>query len=124
MALLVCMVGLVAMAQLLAVTLRMQQLGRNSTTAVRHAQDKLDELSALSFDTGLSIKCGGSLTANQTNYNDTVPGYTRRWVVIQGPDGDQNIRQVTVRLIPNISDRRIETPYDLIGFIRGGNFAC
>ena len=122
----VCMVGLVAMAQLLAVTLRMQQLGRNSTTAVRHAQDKLDELSAQSFDTGLSIKCGGSLAADATNYNDTVTGYKRRWVVTQGPDGagEQNIRQVTVRLIPNNLDRRINQPYDLVGFIRGGNFPC
>ena len=46
-AMLICVVGLVAMAGLLAVTLRMQQLGRNSTSAVRMAQDKIDEAEAL-----------------------------------------------------------------------------
>ena len=50
-AMLVCTVGLVAMAELMAVTLRLQQLGRNSTSAVRLAQDKVDELTTMTFDT-------------------------------------------------------------------------
>lgn len=118
---LVCTVGLVGMASLLAVTLRMQQLGRNSTSAVRLAQDKVDELSAISFATvGSSISCGGSLTANNANYNDiTEPGWTIRWQVQAGPDGDLNLRQVTVRVVPNITDRRVTTPYDLVAVIRG-----
>ncbi len=37
-------VALVSMAELMAVTLRLQQLGRNQTTATRLAQDKIDEL--------------------------------------------------------------------------------
>ena len=123
-AMLVCIVGLVGMASLLAVTLRMQQLGRNSTSAVRLAQDKVDELSSLAFDTAPSMACGGSLTANVTNYNDAVQGYTRRWIVQAGPDGDLNLRQVTVRLIPEVTDRRISTPYDLVAVIRGVAAAC
>ena len=43
-AMMVCTIGLVSMAELMAVTLRLQQLGRNSTSAVRLAQDKIDEL--------------------------------------------------------------------------------
>ena len=123
-AMLVCTVGIMGMAQLLAVTLRMQQLGRNSTTAVRHAQDKVDELSAMSFTAAPSVQCGGSLTTNVANYNDTVTGYQRRWLVQAGPDGDLNLRQVTVRLVPDIADRRITMPYDLVTVIRGVAGAC
>lgn len=119
---LVCTVGLVGMASLLAVTLRMQQLGRNSTSAVRLAQDKVDELSTISFGTaGTSVCNGGSLTANVANYNDTTePEWTIRWLVQPGPDGDVNLKQVTVRVIPSSTDRRVTTPYQLVAVIRGG----
>ena len=121
----VCTVGLMGMAQLLAVTLRMQQLGRNSTSAVRLAQDKVDELSAMNFVTDASVQCGGSLTANVANYNDALPavdgrlGYTRRWRIQAGPDGDPKLRQVSVRLIPVNRDNRTNAQYDLVTVIRG-----
>lgn len=121
----ICVVGLVAMAGLLAVTLRMQQLGRNSTSEVRMAQDKIDELSSMHFVTGAQIQCGGSLTANVANFNDTprVNGqnmpYIRRWRVQAGPDADPQLRQVTVRLIPTNPDRNLSTQYDLITILRG-----
>jgi hypothetical protein len=128
---LVCVVGLVGMAQMLAVTLRMQQLGRNSTTAVRLAQEKVDELSAMNFVTGVSVQCGGSLTANVANYNDDPvingvdAGYTRRWRVQAGPDADPQLRQVTIRLIPDIADRTRTAQYDFTTVIRGaGVVAC
>lgn len=145
-AMLVCTIGLVAMAELMAVTLRLQQLGRNSTSAARLAQDKIDELTTLPFNPvaanyNPAIACGGSLTANETNYNDrpmqdngtpddltddTVSkGYTRRWLVGSGPDADPDLRQVTVRVIPDVSDRRTAAPYDLTTFIRGfGGAVC
>src|SRR6478609_4244374 len=69
-AMLVCTIGLVSMAQLMAVTLRLQQLGRNSTSAVRLAQDKIDELTTRNFATHPSMACGGSLTASVANHND------------------------------------------------------
>jgi hypothetical protein len=124
-ALFVCMVGLVGMAQLLAVTLRMQQLGRNSTSAVRMAQDKIDELSSMNFVTSASVQCGGSLTSNVTDYNDipVVNGqnqpYRRRWLVQAGPDNDPQLRMVTVRLIPDLQGRTQATQYDLVSIIRG-----
>lgn len=128
-AMLVCVVGLVGMASLLMVTLRMQQLGRNSTAEVRMAQDKVDELSSMSFTAGAQVQCGGSLTANVANYNDipVVNGqnqpYRRRWLVQAGPDGDPQLRQVTIRLIPTNPDRNIATQYDLVTIIRGAGVA-
>jgi len=123
----VCTIGLVALAGLRAVTLRTQQLSRNSTQAVRLAQDKVDELTTLSFATNPSVDCGGSLTADVTDYNDVPgngPGYRRRWLVVEGPDGDLNLRQVTVRVIPDVTDRRTAAPYDLTTIIRGLPVAC
>ena len=135
-AMMVCTIGLVAMAELLAVTLRLQQLGRNSTSAMRLAQDKVDELVGLDFVASPAVVCGGSLDADVANYNDTplqdngtpddpaddtiTKGYTRRWLVAAGPDGDPNLRTVTVRVIPDVNDRRTASPYDLITIIRGG----
>ena len=139
-AMMVCTVGLVAMAQLMAVTLRLQQLGRNSTSAIRLAQDKVDELTTMTWDTtaptyNASIACGGSLTGNAANHNDTPmqdngtpdnladdtlrKGYTRRWLVAAGPDADPNLRLVTVRVVPDVADRRTASPYDLTTIIRG-----
>ena len=134
-AMLVCTVGLVAMAELMAVTLRLQQLGRNTTSAARLAQDKVDQLTTMNFTTNLQAACGGSIDANALNHWDTpledngtpddtaddtvTKGYTRRWLIEAGPDGDPNLRQVTVRVIPDVTDRRTSAPYDLVTFIRG-----
>jgi hypothetical protein len=128
----ICMIGLFAMAELMTVTLRLQQLGRNTTEAVRLAQDKVDEITTMNFATAASIQCGGSITSNITNYNDiplqtdgvTSKGYRRRWLVAAGPDGDLNLRQVTVRVIPDVQDRRISTPYDLVTVVRGVSAPC
>lgn len=139
-AMMVCTVGLVAMAELMAVTLRLQQLGRNSTSAVRLAQDKVDQLTTLNFTTAAAAACGGSIDADVAGHFDTplrdngtpndpaddtvTKGYTRRWVISAGPDGDANLRQVTVRVIPDVVDRRTSSPYDLTTFIRGVGAAC
>jgi len=139
-AMVVCTIGLVAMAELLAVTLRLQQLGRNSTSAVRLAQDKVDELTTMHFIDNLSAHCGGSLDENQDDHFDTpmqdngtpddpdddavMKGYTRRWIISAGPDADPNLREVTVRVIPEVNDRRVATPYDLTTFICGVEAAC
>jgi type II secretory pathway pseudopilin PulG len=126
-AMVICTIGLVSMAELMAVTLRLQQLGRNSTSAVRLAQDKVDELMALNFATGASIQCGGSLDNDtNANYNDqpedfegNPQGYRRRWLVAAGPDGDLRLRTVTVRVIPIVTDSRTVRSFDLTTIIRG-----
>ena len=141
-AMLVCTVGLVAMAELMAVTLRLQQLGRNSTSAARLAQDKVDELTTMNFNTNPQAACGGSIDpdAPAANHFDTpmddngtpddpaddtvTRGYTRLWLIEAGPDGDANLRQVTVRVVPDVNDRRMAAPYDLVTFIRGVGAVC
>ncbi|HUQ89281.1 MAG TPA: prepilin-type N-terminal cleavage/methylation domain-containing protein [Vicinamibacterales bacterium] len=139
-AMMVCTVGLVAMAELMAVTLRLQQLGRNQTSAVRLAQDKVDQLTTMNFTTNAQAACGGSITADVANHNDIpkedngtpnnladdtiTKGYKRRWLIARGPDNDPNLRQVTVRVTPDINDRRTAAPYDLVTFIRGGSNAA
>ena len=138
-AMMICTIGLIAMAELMAVTLRLQQLGRNSTSAVRLAQDKVDELTSKNFATNVQAACGGSLDPDAPALNhwdtpmedngtpdnpadDTVTkGYTRLWLIEAGPDGDPNLRQITVRVVPDVNDRRTATPYDLITFVRSGN---
>lgn len=121
----ICTIGLVSLAELMAVTLRLQQLGRNSTQAVRLAIDKADELTTMNFATNASIQCGGSIDADVDDYNDTPePGYKRRWVVSAGPDGDLNLRQVTIRVTPDATDRRIASPYDLTTIVRGVSAPC
>lgn len=114
-------IGLVSLAELLAVTMRLQQLGRNETSAVRLAVDLMDHLRAQNFDSAANIQIGGSLTADVTNYNDTVPGYRRRWVVAAGPvsalGAEPNLRQLTVRVIPEVTDGRTTSTYELVTII-------
>jgi len=139
-AMVILTIGLVSLAELMAVSLRLQQLGRNETEAVRLAQDKVDELMMLTFGPpgpgveDIRIVIGGSLTANVANHFDTqagpdgalgtaddlaqLAGYTRRWVVAAGPDADPNLRQVTIHVIPTLEDRRTTVPYELITIIR------
>jgi hypothetical protein len=115
-------VGLVALAELLAVSVRMHQLGRNSTTATRLAQDKFEELMKLNFNTNPSIQISGTdtLAADVTNYFD-VPantGYTRRWFVQAGPNTNPRLRTVTVRVIPANPDTRVGTDFTVTTVLR------
>ena len=138
-------VALVSMAELMAITLRMQQLGRNQTLATRLAQDKIDELMSRNF-TFAELAVGGSLTADVANHFD-VPAagtagnlqYRRRWLVEAMNFGDivsvtdttvtpaqvnatgvgaGTTRRVTVRVIPLRNDRRMSTPVDLVTIVR------
>jgi len=118
-------VGLVAMAVMMAITVRMQMLGRNQTAAVRLAQSKIDELVNLNFTTNTITNVGGSLTSDATSYNDTplasgttsVVGYKRRWQ-IEAITGQTKVRKLTVRIIPTTGDRRINAQIDLATIIR------
>ena len=118
---LVLTVGLLAMAELLAVSLRMHQLGRNSTTATRLAQDKFEEMMKMNFNTNPAIQvanCSNALVSNVTNCFDTPAnsGYTRRWQVTAGPT--VRLRTVTVRVIPNNADRRVGADFTVTSLIR------
>lgn len=110
-------VGLVSMAEMMAVTLRMQMLGRNETAAIRLVQSKIDELVAVNF-TSATVAVGGSLTANVTSYNDApADGYTRRWQ-IAAIAGETRVRTLTVRVVPTSTDRRTTAQVELTTIIR------
>ena len=101
---LVLTIGLVATAQLLAVSLRMHQIGRNSTAATRLAQDKFEELMKLQFSNpAIQVNATDTLASNVPNYNDTPAnsGYTRRWRVEAGPGANPSLRIVTIRIVPS-----------------------
>ena len=119
--LLIFTIGIVGLAQLMAVSLQMQAHGRNQTSAVRLAQDKLDQLMSLQFASAPQVQITGSdsLSSNVVNFFDNdVQGYTRRWRVEAGPDPNANLRQITIRVIPDLRDRRTATPYQLVSIIR------
>lgn len=121
-------VALVSMAELMAITLRMQQLGRNQTQAVRLAQDKIDELMSLNF-TNAQVAVGGSLTADLASHFDvpTLNGVTqpfrRRWTVALGPadpgvTGNNQVRVLTVRVTPIATDTRTTAVTEITTLIR------
>jgi type II secretory pathway pseudopilin PulG len=120
-------VALVALAELLAVSIRMHQLGRNSTTASRLAQDKFEELMKMNFETNPAIQVNATdtLASNVTSYFD-IPansGYTRRWRVEAGPVNADPIiagkmRTVTVRVIPANADIRVGGDFTVTTVLR------
>jgi len=91
-------IGLVSMAELLAVSTLMHSDARLVTNGTHWAQSKVEELAKLNFVTAPNVQVGGSLTANVANYNDNpTPGVTRRWLVQAGPAADT--RLLTIRVI-------------------------
>jgi len=95
-------VGLLAVAQLLAVSAQTHLLGRQTSEASILATSKLEELVKLNFNTAPAVQISGApdpLTQNVANYFDQpAGGYTRRWSVAAGPTPDT--RLVTLRVIP------------------------
>ena len=127
-AMVILTVALVSMAELMAITLRMQMLGRNQTSAMRLAQDKIDELMSQNFSVD-ALALGGDLDADAPNHFDTpvdqggnVLGYKRRWFVAPGPvdpdvDAD-SLRIITVRIIPFVNDMRVANTTELTSILR------
>jgi prepilin-type N-terminal cleavage/methylation domain-containing protein len=117
-------VGLVALAQMMAITVRMQMLGRNETIAVRTAQQKLDELVSFQsqWTTAPQIAIGGDLDTDAQDYSDTVAGFRRRWRVVAGPvdpiSDPGDLRIVTVRVIPQTADTRLAATIELTSMLR------
>lgn len=114
-------IGLVAVAELLAVSLRMHMLGRESTRATRLAQDKFEELMKVNFSThpSIQINAANTLDADVANYFDApTPEYTRRWQVAAGPNANWRLRTVTVRVIPTLDDRRVSDEVTITTVLR------
>ncbi len=89
-AMVVTVVGVVAVATLIVYGIGLQVQSRDATMANALAKSKIEELS-------ISLPAvGGDLDNNAPGYNDTPTGFTRRWVVLAGP---ANTLDVTVRVI-------------------------
>ncbi len=103
-AMMVFLVGSIAVAQLMAVTARMHLVSQNSTEATRLAHEKFDELTRLDFgaDPAMQITGADTLGGSVPNYFDSpTPGLvTRRWRVQAGPTA--TTRVVTVRVIDGV----------------------
>jgi len=116
-------VALVALAEMMAITMRMQMMGRNQTAAARMIQGKIDQLVNLNFFAPINplANVGGSITSDVTGYFDTdVAGYKRRWQ-IEAISGETEVRKLTVRVIPDINDRRTNADLQLSTVIRSNN---
>ena len=116
-AMVILTVALVSMAEMMAITLRMQMLGRNETAAIRLVQSKMDELVAVNF-TSATVAVGGSLTADVANYFDApADGFSRRWQ-IAAIAGETRVRTLTVRVTPTLNDRRTNAQIEIATIIR------
>ena len=95
---LVLTVGLVGLAQLLAVATVMHSDARQATTSTTLAQQKLDELTkSTTLAASLSSVQLGSIASNMAPYFDQpADGVTRRWQINDGPVDDTWILQVKV----------------------------
>jgi type II secretory pathway pseudopilin PulG len=122
-AIVIMTIAMVSLAELMAITLRLQMLGRNQTAAARLAQDKIDELMNQNFNTAATVAIGGNLEADVANHFDSPSGlYKRRWVVSAGPVDPpvpaNSVRVLTIRVIPTVNDLRTSTPVEVTTLIR------
>ena len=113
--------GMVAVAQLLVLSLQMHHLGRSTSTGSKLATAKVEELMKLNFDTAPAVAITpvspDSLGVNVTNYFDTAAdGITRRWKVEAGPATDT--RRVTVRVVPRAVNRTLFRTVEVVTIIR------
>jgi prepilin-type N-terminal cleavage/methylation domain-containing protein len=102
--------GMLGIAGLLGVTTTMQFSAREAARSTRLAQEKIDELMKLDFDTAAAVAVGGSTTANVANhFEQPIDGVTVRWQVANGPVADTRLLTVRVQnLRAQQYGRRIE----------------
>ena len=82
--------GMLGIAGLLGVTTTMQFDAREAARSTRLAQEKIDELMKLDFDTDADVAIGGNADVNAAGYFDQpLDGITVRWEVAaqQAPEG-------------------------------------
>ncbi len=111
-AMVITTVGLLAVAGLIAIGIRLQTDSRDAITATSLAKAKTEELQNYSPTSSQRIR-GGSSTTNVTNYNDLPDDrFRRRWQIEEYPSGagvPQGMQRITVSVIANRSDVRLPT---------------
>src|SRR3990172_3033548 len=74
--------GMLSIAALLGFTTQMHLGARQAARGTRLAEEKIDELMKLNFNTAPSVAVGGSLVNDVANYfEEPVEGITVRWEV-------------------------------------------
>lgn len=100
--------GMLAIAGLLGVSTQMQIGARESARSMRLAQEKIDQLMKLNFDTAAAVAVGGSLEADTADYFEQPDdGVTIRWLVEAGPVDDTRV--LTVRVVNLHAQQHRET---------------
>ena len=118
----ILVIGLLAVAQVLAMTVAQHEVGRSTAEATRLAQSKHEELVKLSFATDPAVQVSppapDPLTQDVANYFDLPADgvYTRRWRVEAGPTA--TTRVLTIRVEPTDMTRPLARPVDLTTVIR------
>ena len=94
---LVLTIGLVGMAQLLAVATIMHSDARQATAGTVLAQAKMDQLMKADSSLNSTVALGGSIASNMAPYYDQPePGMERRWRVTGGPVAGTRVLEVSV----------------------------
>lgn len=96
-ALVILAISLLALAGLMATTVKNNSFGGHMTEASTFAQDKLEEFRAIRWD-DVQVTPPGPDTDNRSG--STGIAYTRNWTVVQ----NGNVKTVTIRV--NWNDRR------------------
>ena len=107
-AMVIFVVGVLAVAMLILYGIRLQAFSREVTRANSFAKAKIEELRV----TTPQPVIGGDLNNNVAGYFDTrplppdTPNFTRRWVVVAAPAGTLD---VTVAVVPRIPNMQLPT---------------
>ena len=109
-AMVITTVGLLAVAGLIGIGVRLQTESRDAITANDFARAKIEELQTYA-PTAAQRTRGGSLTSDVTNYNDSFDDkFRRRWLIETNPADSgvpQGAQRVTVSVFPARADVRL-----------------
>jgi len=103
-AMVLTLVGLLAVANLIVVGIRLQTESRDATAANAFAREKIEELENYAPIATQRVR-GGSLTSDVANYFDTPDvRFKRRWLIETNPTDagvPANTQRLTITVIPN-----------------------
>ncbi len=106
-ALLVTVIGVLAVSTMVVLAIRLQMLSRDTTLAIGLAEGKLEELRYMDpADPERTL--GGDLNSNAVDHFENSNGnlFTVRWKIDPGPINTQDI---TVGVVTNSPNRQIST---------------
>ncbi len=109
-AMVITTIGLLAVAGLVGIGIRLQTESRDATTANSLARAKIEELQNYAPTAAERVR-GGSLTTNVANYNDSPDTrFQRRWQIETSPTDagvPANTQKITVLIVANDSGMRL-----------------